>query len=284
MTLRQTLTEAAAMLATDSHLHEHARHDAELLLLHVLQIDRPTLFAYPDRILTPQQLESYQAAVNRRLSHEPIQYITGTQEFFGLQLKVTPATLIPRPETEHLVEAVLRGLPHDRPMKILDVGTGTGAIALALAAHLPQARITAIDLSAEALKIARENAVTHHLESRVQFLLSDLLTGLPQSEQIAAFDAIVSNPPYIPESDRAELHPQVSEFEPPEALFAGALGLDIYRRLIPQAHAALKPGGLLALEIGHGQKDALYGLLTGWQDVSFIADLQQIPRVILARR
>lgn len=272
------------MLATDSHLHEHARHDAELLLLHVLQIDRPTLFAYPDRILTPQQLESYQAAVNRRLSHEPIQYITGTQEFFGLQLKVTPATLIPRPETEHLVEAVLRGLPHDRPMKILDVGTGTGAIALALAAHLPQARITAIDLSAEALKIARENAVTHHLESRVQFLLSDLLTGLPQSEQIAAFDAIVSNPPYIPESDRAELHPQVSEFEPPEALFAGALGLDIYRRLIPQAHAALKPGGLLALEIGHGQKDALYGLLTGWQDVSFIADLQQIPRVILARR
>jgi release factor glutamine methyltransferase len=284
MTLRQALIEAAATLATSEHLREHARRDAELLLLHILQVDRATLLAYPDRNLTPGQIADYQAAIARRFRHEPIQYITGQQEFFGLQLKVTPATLIPRPETELLVEAVLDRLAHDRPLKILDIGTGTGAIALALAAHLPQAEITAIDLSSEALEIARENALTHHLDYRIHFLKSDLLAALHQEEQTTAFDAIVSNPPYIPDSDEKQLHPQVRDHEPHAALFAGPSGLDIYRRLIPAARAALKPGGLLALEIGHGQRDALGSLLAGWQNVSFLDDLQQIPRVALARR
>jgi release factor glutamine methyltransferase len=284
VTLRQSLTEAAATLATDPRLSEHARRDAELLLLHILQIDRATLLASPARPLTPQQLQTYDAAIARRLGHEPIQYITGEQEFFGLQLKVTPATLIPRPETEHLVEAVLDRLPHDRPLNILDVGTGTGAIALALAAHLPQARITAIDISAEALEVARENADAHNLSDSIRFYPSDLIAGLPEDNRVGFFDAVVSNPPYIPEDDRADLHPQVRDHEPSQALFAGPAGLDIYCRLIPQARAALVPGGLLAMEIGHGQRDALSLLLAGWQDIEFLADLQQIPRVALARR
>ncbi len=284
MTLRQALTEAAAALATDPQLDEHARRDAELLLLHVLQIDRATLLAHPDRSLTSDQLAAYDAAIARRLGHEPVQYITGQQEFFGLQLKVTSATLIPRPETEILVEAVLDRLPHDRPIRILDIGTGTGAIALALAVHLPQAEITAIDLSSEALEVARENAIIHHLDRRIRFLKSDLLAALSQEEQTATFDAIVSNPPYVPERDRPNLHPQVRDHEPAQALFAGPSGLDIYRRLIPEARAALKPGGLLALEIGHGQRDALAALLADWKNASFLNDLQQIPRVALAQR
>jgi release factor glutamine methyltransferase len=284
MTLRQALSLAAERLAATSALRDHAHRDAERLLLHVVQLNRATLLAYPTRLLTEPQLTLYEDAVARRLRHEPIQYITGQQEFFGLELKVTPATLIPRPETEHLVEAVLERIAADQSTRILDIGTGTGAIALALAAHLPMAQFTAIDLSPAALEVARENAAAHHLESRVRFLHSDLLTGLPQADRASAFDAIVSNPPYIPDRDRAELHPQVRDYEPALALFAGDLGLDLYRRLIPQAHAALKPGGLLALEIGHGQRDALAALLERWKDVAFVDDLQQIPRVALARR
>ena len=284
MTLRQALTQASYQISANPDLRDDAQRDAELLLLHVLHIDRATLLAHPDRMLTTEEFAAYQAAIERRLGNEPIQYITGQQEFFGLLLKVTPATLIPRPETEHLVEAVLERVPHDREIDILDVGTGTGAIALALAANLPQARLTAVDLSAGALAVARENASTHHLDRRIRFFWSDLLATLPADKQDAAFDAIVSNPPYIPETDRAELHPQVRDHEPAEALFAGTTGLDIYRRLIPQAHLALKPGGLLALEIGHGQSEALSSLLEGWQNVTLVADLQQIPRVILAQK
>ena len=284
MTLRQVLTLATSEFAANLHLRADARRDAELLLLHILQMDRATLLAHPDRKLTQDELAAYQAAVNRRLNHEPIQYITGQQEFFGLKLKVTSATLIPRPETEHLVEAVLARVPHDQPLKILDVGTGTGAIVLALAAHLPQAEIIAIDISSEALGVAHENAVTHDLAKRIRFVQSDLLAGLASSERQAAFDAIVSNPPYIAEDDRAGLHPEVRDYEPAQALFAGPLGIEIYNRLIPQAHAALKAGGLLAMEIGHGQSAALISLLSDWKDVQFIADLQQVPRVVLARK
>ena len=285
MTLRQALTLAAAELAANPHLRDHAHRDAELLLLHTLQLPRTTLLAYPGREITPGQRALYEASIARRLQNEPIQYITGQQEFYGLLLHVTPAVLIPRPETEHLVEAVLHRLPHNAPLKIADIGTGSGAIAIALATHLPQAQITALDLSPEALKIAHANAQAndqpHNVAHRIRFLHSDLLSALPPSEQ---FDAIVSNPPYIPETDRPTLHPEVREHEPATALFAGPEGLDIYRRLIPQAHALLKPNGLLALEIGHGQREALTALLSQWHNVTFVDDLQQIPRIALAKR
>jgi release factor glutamine methyltransferase len=282
MTLRQALAAAATQLAVDEHLRATASRDAELLLLHVLQISRATLIAYPDRELLSDQQALYESLIRRRLQHEPIQYIIGQQEFYGLNFHVTPAVLIPRPETEHLVEAVLKLLPPNQPLKIADVGTGSGAIAIALAVHLPHATITALDISLDALAIAAANAREHAVADRIRFLQSDLLGAVRADEE--AFDAIVSNPPYIPETDRGSLHPQVRDHEPATALFAGETGLDIYRRLIPQAHNALKPNGLVALEIGHGQQIALTELLSGWQSVSFVEDLQQIPRIALARR
>jgi release factor glutamine methyltransferase len=287
MTLRQALTAATQKLSSSGHLQPNAQRDAELLLLHTLAITKITLIAHPERTLTPEEASRYEAAIARRLQNEPIQYITGQQEFYGLSLHVTPAVLIPRPETEHLVEAVLTEMnahnPHNQPLKIAEIGTGSGAIAIALATHLPQAEITAIDISPEALKVAEANARFHHVAHRIRFQHSDLLAAHNQAHA-ETFDAIVSNPPYVPLSDQNELHPQVRDHEPHAALFAGLSGLDIYRRLIPQAEAALKPGGLLALEIGHGQREALATLLSAWQDVAFLNDLQDIPRVVLARK
>jgi len=282
MTLREALTVATAQLATDEHLRATATRDAELLLLHTLQIPRVTLLAHPDSQLSVNQRTAYEDTIARRLHHEPIQYITGEQEFYGLTLKVTPAVLIPRPETEHLVEAVLKLLPANKPLKIADIGTGSGAIAIALATQLPQAAITALDISTEALAIATTNAREHNVADHITFLQSDLLSALDREAE--TFDAIVSNPPYIPETDRTTLHPQVRDHEPAAALFAGETGLDIYRRLIPQASNALKPNGLLALEIGHRQQDAIASLLQRWHNVTFINDLQNIPRVALAQR
>jgi release factor glutamine methyltransferase len=282
MTLRQAVIFAAAQLAGDSDLRDTAARDAELLLVHTLKISRVTLAAHPTRELTTDQQAGYESNIARRLRHEPIQYITRQQEFYGLTLNVTPAVLIPRPETESLVEAVLKLLPNDRPLKIADVGTGSGAIAIALATYLPQAEITAVDISSDALAVAKAKAREHSVANQIRFLKSDLLDALDPSA--ATLDAIVSNPPYIPETDRVSLHPQVREYEPAIALFAGKSGLGIYRRLIPQAHKSLKPNGLLALEIGHGQKNELAVLLDSWGDVSFLEDLQQIPRVALARR
>jgi len=282
MTLREALTFAAAQLASDEHLQATANRDAELLLLHTLQISRATLIAHPRDELSASRRTAYEDNIARRLRHEPIQYITGHQEFYGLDFQVTPAVLIPRPETEHLVETVLQRLPANYPLKIADVGTGSGAIAIALAAHLPEAAITALDISPEALAIATTNARVHNLAGRIRFLQSDLLSALDQEPE--TFDAIVSNPPYVAEADRDTLHPQVRKYEPATALFAGETGLDIYRRLIPQAYSALKPNGLLALEIGHNQQAAIAALLHAWHNLSFIKDLQQIPRVAVAQR
>jgi release factor glutamine methyltransferase len=277
-TLRQALTLATTQLAQNPDLRDHARRDAELLLLHHLGITRAQLLADHTREITPTQLAAYEASITRRLTSEPIQYITGHQEFYGLNFHITPAVLIPRPETELLVEAVLKHLPANQPLRIADIGTGSGILAITLAVHLPQAEITAIDISPEALAIARHNAETHHVAHRIHFVESDLLTTIPNQQ----FDAIVSNPPYVPTTDRETLHPQVRDHEPATALFAGPTGLDIYTRLIPQAYAALTPGGLLALEIGYGQSEAIQQLLTAWQDVTILNDLQQIPRTAIA--
>ena len=279
-------------------MRDSAHRDALLLLLHALGISRAALHADPGRILTLDQQALYEDLILRRLASEPIQYITGEQEFYSLTLHVSPAVLIPRPETEFLVEAVLAELDPASHFQILDVGPGSGAIAIALAHHLPNAHVTATDISSAALAIASSNAARHHLSSRIRFVEADLLDfsnlfilseGAAAEVEgpappLSAFDAIVSNPPYVPAADRATLHPQVRDFEPAAALFAGPDGLEIYRRLIPQARAALKPGGLLALEIGHGQRDAVAALLAGWNALRFVDDLQQVPRTALARK
>jgi release factor glutamine methyltransferase len=277
LNIRQALADGAAQL---QGITANPRRDAELLLLRVLDRDKAFLLSHPDAALALEEAAQYDAWLRRRAMHEPIQYILGEQEFFGLTFAVTPDVLIPRPETEHLVEALLARVPGDGTLSIADVGTGSGAIAVALAHALPQAQITALDISCAALSVARRNAETHHVGDRVRFLESDLLSAMGHDR----FDAIVSNPPYISEADRASLEAQVREYEPAGALFAGPSGLEVYERLIPEAHRALKPGGWLLMEIGQGQRDALAALLSGWNDVSFIDDLQGIPRVACAQR
>jgi len=277
MTLHTALVEASTQVT---------RRDAETLLAHLLDRDRAWIFAHPESDLDPDQKEAFRDLTARRAAHEPLQYITGQQEFYGLPLRVTPDTLIPRPETELLVEAVLHWASSQSPaLRILDIGTGTGAIAFALATHLPAAEIVACDISAAALAVARDNAETLDLADRVRFTQSDLLAALtPELDAGGLFDAVVSNPPYVPSADAATMQPEVVDHEPHLALFAGDDGLEVYRRLIPQAHAALRPGGLLAMEFGFGQRDALGGLLAGWQNVRFLDDYAGIPRIVLALR
>lgn len=275
--LKQALEQGIDRL---SGISEQPRRDAELLLLRVLERDRTFLLAHPDAEVTREQLALYDDWLCRRAAHEPIQYILGEQEFFGLTFAVTPDVLIPRRETEHLVEALLERVSRDQPLRIVDVGTGSGAIAVALAHALPLAQVTALDISEAALAVARRNAEVHQVADRMRFLKSDLL-GAVAGEQ---FDAVVSNPPYVAENDRESLEPQVRDFEPAVALFAGTSGFDVYERLIPQAHNVLRPGGWLLMEMGLGQRNHLKRLLSGWDEVSFMDDLQRIPRVACARR
>ena len=282
MTAREALASGAARLREQPALYTEAGRDAELLLLHAVGTTRAALMAHPERPLLPGEEALYDSMLERRLRFEPIQYILGEQEFFGMMLEVSPAVLIPRPETELLVEAVLACLPINIPLCIADVGTGSGAIAIALAAHRPLARVAALDLSLAALEAARRNVKRHGLECRVELFRSDLLEAVTSIGP--RFDAVVSNPPYIPESARATLHPQVREYEPALALFAGASGMEIYKRLIPQAEAALAPGALLAMELGHGQDADICAALQGWRQVEILDDLNDIPRVVLARR
>jgi len=269
--IHTALTEASIQIA---------RRDAETLLVHLLHRDRAWLFAHPEAELDPAQLEAFRALTLRRAAHEPLQHLTGQQEFYGLPLHVTRDTLIPRPETELLAEAVLTWAKNEpEPLRVLDIGTGTGAIALALAQHLPTADITATDISPAALTVARANAASLNLTLR--FLESDLLAALTAAPP---FDVIVSNPPYVPSTDAPTLPPEVVDHEPHIALFAGPDGLEIYRRLIPQARSALRPSGLLALEFGFGQREAMLELLAGWHNVRILDDYANIPRIALASR
>ncbi|HEX4039674.1 MAG TPA: peptide chain release factor N(5)-glutamine methyltransferase [Acidobacteriaceae bacterium] len=254
------------------------RRDAQLLLLRVLNRDAAWLLTHPEAALNDEQQERYDAWIARRERHEPMQYILGEQEFYGLRFRVSRDVLIPRPETEHVVEAVLARVPRNATVRICDVGTGSGAIAVALAYTMPEAEVTGLDRSRGALVVARENAQRHGMAERVRFLESDLLEAV-HGEQ---FDVVVSNPPYVGEHE--VLEPQVAEYEPRAALFAGPTGLEVVRRLIPEAGEALVPGGWLVLEMGQGQRDAVAGLLAGWEEVSFVQDLQGISRVAIARR
>ena len=267
------------------------RMNAELLLMLVLSCDRTYLFAHPERELTADEQARYEAALGERSRGVPAQYITGHQEFWGLDLIVTPAVLIPRPETEHVIETVVELARNFRldsepgraaaELKIVDVGTGSGCIALALAQELPRAEIQAIDISREPLEIARINAARHQLESRIVFLEEDLLAGVISRGQ--RFDFVVSNPPYVGSSEEEEVQLEVRKFEPRTAVFAGASGLEVIERLVAQARQALNPGGWLVMEIGYRQEKTLQGLLADWSEVRFTADLQGIARVVAAR-
>ncbi len=286
MTLREWVRHGETKLSEGPH-PDRARLDAETLLVHLMGKNKAWLMAHLGDDFGGCQAIGYAGLIDRRLAGEPIQYITGEQEFYGLPFRVSRDVLIPRPETELVVEQVIlwangHASRKDAPLRIVDVGTGSGAIAVALAHELPEAVITAIDLSEPALSIARDNAVRNGVDRRIRFLCGDLLAPVARE----TFDMVVSNPPYVAEADRDRLTVEVREHEPAVALFAGSEGVEIYQRLIPAAFDVLVPGGLLALEIGYGQDEAVTELLAraGFQPVEITPDLQGIPRVALAWR
>jgi release factor glutamine methyltransferase len=317
--LRHHLDQATLALSAAPH-SERARADAELLLLHLLCKNRAWLMAHRDDELAEDKAAQYIERIERRCAGEPIQYIHGETEFYGLPIRVTPNVLIPRPETEHLVEKAIELATHFAAPRVVDVGTGSGCIAIAIARNLQRpaehsvkgtgfspykipaektgalapeedpsvsfspppivTMITAVDLSGAALAVAEENAKRNSVSLR--FLEGDLLSPVAGER----FEIIVSNPPYVPTADRATLSVEVRDHEPALALFAGDDGLDLYGRLIPAAFDALVSGGYLLLEIGFGQTPAIGELLArcGFAQIEFTPDLQGIPRVACARR
>ncbi len=256
-----------------------ARHEAEHLLLHALGRDRAWLFAHGDAGLTQAEAAAFEALLKRRMAGEPVAYLTGHRGFWTLDLKVSPATLIPRPETERLVELALERLPPDRPVRIADLGTGSGAIALALASELPQAWVVATDASAEALAVARANALTNDL-AHVDFRLGHW--WMPLAGQ--RFHLVASNPPYIADGD-AHLARGDLRFEPATALASGTDGLDAIREIIGGAPDFLLPGGWLLLEHGWDQGAAIRALMAqaDFVDVATEVDLEARDRVTLGR-
>jgi len=261
------------------------RLNAELLLMFVLGRERAHLYAHPERELSADEQAQYDEVIHERARGCPTQYITGHQEFWGLDLLVSPAVLIPRPETEHVVETVIelvREYPFAGPgrLRLLDVGTGSGCIALALASEIPHAEIHGCDISEDALEMARVNAARLALGGKVLFRKSDLLSRYEGEK----FDFVISNPPYVGEAEADKVQRQVREFEPKIAVFSGLEGMDIYRKLIPQAHEHLRPGGWFVCEIGYSEEEKVRALLPGWKDVQVTPDLQGIPRVLAARR
>ena len=285
-TIRSLLAGAESSLAEGPH-PERARRDAEALLLYALRQNAPHtnlawLLAHLDEALAPDAVSVLRALIVRRRTGEPIQHITGVAEFYGLSFLVNRNVLIPRPETEHLVEKAITLAADFKHPRIADVGCGSGAIAVTLAAKLPAAQMTATEISAPALAVARENAALNGIADRIHFLEGDLLAPVAGEQ----FDIVVSNPPYVPQGDRDALSVEVRDYEPAQALFAGTDGLAIYRRLIPAAFGALVRGGFLVLEIGHGQQEAIRALLAGAGliEVEFTPDLQGIARVATARK
>ena len=257
---------------------ENGRLDAELLLAEILKLNRLGLYLNFDRPLHSDELAAFRSLVERRARREPLAYILGRCEFWSLTFKVGPAVLIPRADTETLVEAALKVLPAGGTL--LDVGVGSGAIALAIAHERPDLQIEGIDLSPAALAIAGENAELLGLAARVSLRQGDLF-ALEGSQ----YDAIVSNPPYIAVGEKAILMPEVRDFEPHLALFAGNDGLDCYRALIPTAKAHLKSSGFLLVEVGAGQAAAVAGLfaVAGYAEISTNCDLAGIERVVAGR-
>ncbi len=286
---------------------------AELLLLHATGRTRTSLYSHPEDQLTEPESQNYVSLLERRAAGVPVQHLTGKQEFWGLEFEVTPDVLIPRPETEHLIEVALDRLAlrdlrtklaqnmSGEGLLIADIGTGSGCIAIALAKELPSAQFHALDISPAALAVAQRNATRLGFADRITFLESNLLGGLsaaraqhaaplqeqtPAARQSALFDLIVSNPPYIGHREAPSLAREVRDHEPAIALFGGEEGYELYADLITQSAAHLKPGGILVLELGHDSPPAVQPLFDTphWANVGVTNDLAAIPRVIAAER
>jgi len=305
--LRSTRPAVASLLAAaEAELTAHGistpRLDAEVLLAHALEVDRAGLYARLYDPLPPGRVAAFHRLLARRARHEPLQYLTGVQEFWSLAFRVDQRVLIPRPETEVVVETALRLLgkvenfcsllhaprsyaPRAGRVRLLDIGTGSGCIAIALATELSQAEVWAVDTSRDALAVARENAERHRVAGRIRFLHGNLFTPLAGEE--GGFDLIVSNPPYIARDDLAALQPEVQDWEPRSALAGGVDGLDFYRRLLSEGPAYLRSGGWLVMEMGQGQGSEVLRLIGERRDLSAgsgVLDYAGRERVAVARK
>lgn len=262
---------------------EGGRLDAELLLAHILQVGRLDLYLQFDRPLLPEELEAFRSVLKRRAAREPLQHIVGTAPFRELELAVDSRALIPRPETEVLVEEILRWAREtgQEALQAADLGTGTGAIALSLLQEGPFSRVVATDLSPAALELARENAARLGLEGSLELRQGDGYAALDLGER---FNLLVSNPPYVPQGDREILEPEVRDWDPPEALFAGPEGLDVLVPLVKGSGNHLEPGGLLALEVGEGQAGKVARIMEGtgfFREIRIRPDLTGRDRIVL---
>lgn len=274
MTIQTALLQGTQLLEEDSIAVP--RLTAEVLLSHALGREREYLYAHPEEELREVSWLHYGRYLHERLKGKPTQYITGRQEFYGRDFVVTPDVLIPRPETEHLVEAALKHVQPEN--KVLDVGTGSGAIAITLGLET-SAQVFATDISTAALAIAARNA--RRLSAPVQFLACDIAACLADH----TFDVVASNPPYVPSSDKPSLQREVRDYEPAVALFAGPSGVEVYERLIQDAYRILRPNGRLLLELGYKSLEPLRQMLgTGWGEITVEQDLAGYPRVLAARR
>jgi release factor glutamine methyltransferase len=257
--------------------------DARLLVEHLLDWDAARYFAHGDAPASDDLVRRFTAFLDRRLQREPVAYIIGTREFWGLPFEVSPAVLIPRPETELIVQTALALWPErEAPLHIADAGTGSGCLAVALAVERPRSNVVATDISPEALDVARRNLARHGVAHRVRLAHADLLTGVD-----GTFDLIVANPPYVPDGDRQQLQPEVVHFEPHVALFAAGDGLSVIRPLLAQAVERLQPGGILIFEFGYEQANSVDGLVAATPGLSLQeirCDLQGIPRTAVAQR
>ena len=292
MSIRNALRDGIAQLERESV--PSAALAAELLLMHVVDKDRAWIYAHPEQELDAAASARYFALIERRASGVPTQHLTGHQEFWGLDFEVTPDVLIPRPETEHVIEVALDRLKimmnsgdsarREGLLRIADIGTGSGCIAIALAHELPTAQIVATDISRTALEVARRNAARSGVAARIDFIECNLLDSFPR--HAALFDLIVSNPPYIGRYETATLPREVRDHEPESALFGGEAGTELYEPLIAQAAMLLKPDGMLVLELGYNSADHVAQLLdtSGWSEAAITNDLAGIARVASAKR
>ncbi len=256
------------------------RLEAEILLAHSLNVDRLYLYLSPDKSLTLEQRERFRSAIQKRKAGVPLQHLLGETDFFGLRFRVGSQALVPRPETEELVERALELAPRDRPITCLDLGTGCGVIAVCLAKCLPNARVTAVDVSAEALALARENAVLNEVIDRILFMESDWFSRID-----GQYDLVVSNPPYVPRGEIERLAIEVRDHEPRLAIDGGAAGTEKIRALTQDLRAHLEPGAAVLLEIGHGQGSEVVTILShaGLAPVAVETDLAGRERFVIAR-
>lgn len=283
LTIRQALDWARRRL--EEAAVEDPRRTARMLLAHVVQRDELYILTRPEESLPESLWEDFARVVERRAQGEPLPYITGHREFFGLDFLVTPDVLIPRPETELIVEAVLERAG-DGTELLVDVGTGSGCLAVTLAVHLPRARVLALDISEAALAVARRNALRHGVQERIEFLASDLFSALEAAPHPPKADFIVANPPYISEAELPALPREVRDYEPRVALIAGREATSVHRRIFAEGARFLKPGGYLICEMGYEQYPSLRESLDPrvWDVVEVKRDLQGIDRTLVLRR